>query len=121
MNFQICHFATIRLSSENVQKSKEFYSGLFSIDPIEEMENFVSFKLTNTLLDISLADEKSPMSKGGSVGYWLVDDLDKVIKKATALGGLVYRGPLRVEEIKKTIVQILDPVGNVVGFEEDFK
>jgi predicted enzyme related to lactoylglutathione lyase len=76
-----------------------------------------SFKINETYFDISLADTKSPLSTGGSVGYWLVDNLEGVIKRAQELGGSIYRGPLRVPEIQRTIVQIQDPYGNVIGFE----
>lgn len=59
-------------------------------------------------------------SVGGSVGYWQVDKLDHVVSKAIGLGAELYRGPLKVQEIRRIIVQIKDPMGNVVGFEETF-
>jgi len=113
-------FATIRFSSVDVKASRDFYMKLFSQTPVEDLENFVSFRIAGVCLDISLADEKSPSSCGGSVGYWLVDHLESVIEKSKALGAEIYRGPLRINEIERTIVQIKDPVGNVIGFEATF-
>ncbi len=54
---------------------------------------------------------------GGAVGYWFVDDLKAAIDRALELGGERYRGPLEVPETQRTIVQIKDPCGNVIGFE----
>jgi predicted enzyme related to lactoylglutathione lyase len=120
MNFKLLKFSTIRISSSDVSRSSDWYQQLFEIKPIEELSNFVSFNISDVCLDIALADPLSPSSVGGAVGYWQVDNLDQVISRAIALGGEIYRGPLRVEEIQRTIVQIKDPVGNVIGFEANF-
>lgn len=117
MGFQIKSFSTIRISVSNVAQSRDWYKKLFNVEPIEDMENFVSFKIGETCFDISLMDIKSPLSPGGSVGYWLVDNLEGLMERVGQLGGKVYRGPLKVNEIHRTIVQIKDPFGNVVGFE----
>ena len=120
MAFEVKSFATIRLCVTNIQKSRDWFKAFFGVEPIEDFENFVSFKICGTVLDIVLADEKSPLSAGGSVGYWFVDNLEEAISRATILGGKVYRGPLRVNEIKRTIVQIIDPHGNVMGLEAEY-
>lgn len=117
MSFEIKQFTTIRILSNDVSKSRDWYKSLFNLDPIEDTENFVSFKVAGVSFDITTADSKNPFSSGGSVGYWLVDDVDKVLAKVKQLGGEVYRGPLKVEETKRVIVQVRDPFGNVVGFE----
>ncbi len=60
MSFQIKAFATIRISVSNITQSRDWYKALFNLEPIEDAENFVSFKIGNTCFDISLADSKSP-------------------------------------------------------------
>lgn len=120
MNFQVKNFSTIRLCVSDIKKCRDWYIDFFGVEPFEDLENFVSFKIGQTSFDISLADEKSPVSVGGSVGYWLVNDLDEAIEKAKNLGGKVYRGPLRVDEAQKTIVQIINPYGNVIGLEAEY-
>ena len=117
MSFQVQSFQTIRMTVTDIAKSRDWYKVLFNIEPIEDLPNFVSFKIGSVNFDITVADAKSPLSAGGSVGYWLVNDLDELIKKVTAMGGSIYRGPLRVEQIRRTILQVKDPFGNVVGFE----
>lgn len=117
MSFQVKSFATIRMSVFRVSESRDWYKQLFEVEPIEDIENFVSFKLQNFCFDLCLADEKSPVSTGGSVGYWYVDNLESLLNKVQQLGGSIYRGPLNVKEIQRTIVQIQDPFGNILGFE----
>lgn len=117
MAFQIKSFSAIRLSVINVAQSCEWYCTLFDVESIERSEKFASLMIGGANFDISLADELSPLSTGGSIGYWLVDDLDNLLVKVRELGGVVYRGPLKVSEIQRTIVQIKDPFGGVVGFE----
>ncbi len=121
MKFAVKSFATIRLSVKDVAKSRDWYRFFFGMEPIEDLENFVSFNIAGTIFDISVADDKSPVSHGGSVGYWLVDDLDLAINRAKELGGKVHRGPLRVDEVQRTIAQMEDPFGNVIGLEADFR
>lgn len=120
MSFEIKEFATIRILSNEVSKSRDWYRSLFNLDPIEDTENFVSFKIAGVFFDITTPDTKNPFSFGGSVGYWLVDNVDEVLVRVKELGGEIYRGPLRVEETKRTIMQIKDPFGNIVGFESLF-
>lgn len=93
MTFEVKSFATVRLCSADLQKSKQWYQKFLGLDPVEDLENFVSFKICGVCLDIGEADAKSPSSLGVAVGYRLVNDLDAAIEKAIALNGIVYRGP----------------------------
>lgn len=117
MSLKITHIATVRLLTGDLQKSRDFYRALFNLDPLEDSETFVSFQLGESHFDIAVADAKNPVSQGGSVGYWLVDDLGVLLKRASELGATIYRGPLPVPQIQRTIVQIQDPCGGIVGFE----
>lgn len=60
------------------------------------------------------ADDKTPAGVGGAVAYFRVESLHAALERFTSAGGTVYRGPLRVED-GRTICQIRDPFGNVVG------
>lgn len=117
MNLKVTRIATIRLLTDDLKRSRDFYRAFFNSTPIEDSETFVSFKLGESHFDIAIADAKNPVSHGGSVGYWLVDDLGALLKRASDLGAIIYRGPLPVPQIKRTIVQIQDPCGGIVGFE----
>lgn len=117
MNFAVKNFSTVRIFSNNLSQSRDWYIQFFGQSPVEDLKNFVSFQIGNTKFDITVPDQKNPFSTGGSVGYWLVDDLNLVLKKTEELGGKLYRGPLTVPEIQRKILQIQDPFGNVIGFE----
>lgn len=117
MSFQIKEFSTLRIFSSDIPKCRDWYKSFLGLEPIEDSEHFISFKVGQTCLDITLPDSRNPLSIGGSVGYWLVDDLDALIQKADQMGARIYRGPLAVSEIGRTIIQIQDPFGNVLGFE----
>ena len=117
MNFKLTRIATVRLLTRDLKRSRDFYRSLFNHAPVEDSETFVSFRLGENHFDIAVADAKNPTSQGGSVGYWLVDDLGAILKRASELGATIYRGPLPVPEIQRTIVQIQDPCGGIIGFE----
>lgn len=114
-------FQAIRIISKDLSRSRDFYSSLFEISPFEDEEAFVSFLINGVSLDLCLEDLKNPSSVGGSVGYWLVEDLDKLIQKALSLGASVYRGPIDVLVTGRRIIQIQDPVGGIMGFEENMR
>lgn len=118
MEFKVKALAVLRLCTTNYSKSKEWYESFFSTKPFEESNNFVSFNIAGVILEIVPSDLKNPGSTGGSIAYWQVDKLNLVIIRAIELGGIVYRGPLEIQETKQRIVQIQDPMGNVIGFQE---
>ena len=105
----------------SISESKAWYTDFLEMSVYEEDERFVSFKIGASFLNLHLADEKSPVSSGGCVAYWLTEDLQAAIKKAESLGGKVYRGPLDVKETGRVICQIQDPYGNVFGLESEMK
>ncbi len=109
---------TVLMFVKDIQSSKEWYQTFLSMEPVEDLKNFVSFKVGSIYLNLHLADELSPVSTGGMVVYWNVEDLQATIAKAASMGGTVYRGPLYVKETSRTIVQIQDPFGNVFGIEK---
>jgi len=120
MGIKIKEVSTIRIFSNDIRKSRDWYKTLFNQDPIVDLEFFVSFKVCGACFDITVPDAENPFSQGGSVGYWLVDNIDTLLKQVEDLGGKIYRGPLRVPETQRTILQIQDPFGNIVGFEAPF-
>jgi predicted enzyme related to lactoylglutathione lyase len=106
---------TILLFVENVQASKAWYQQFLSLDPIEDLPDFVSFRIGSTHFNLHLADALSPVSTGGSVAYWQVENLELALIKAQEMGGTLYRGPLFIKETGQTMAQLRDPHGNVFG------
>ena len=116
MEKQKISFRTCLLFVRDVHKSKEFYRKLLNRDPVEDLENFTSFDLEGTFLNLHPVDSKSPFSEGGSVGYFCVERLDVWTERAVTLGAQIWRGPLQTGT-GWSIVQIKDPFGNIIGFE----
>lgn len=60
------------------------------------------------------ADGKTRAGEGGTVPYCRVDVLVAAVEAFCAAGASVYRGPLVIED-GRTICQVRDPFGNVLG------
>jgi predicted enzyme related to lactoylglutathione lyase len=114
----ILKLATIRIITKDFKASKDFVEKLFEISPIEDQEEFASYMLEGTILDLVQEDEKNSSSSSGTIPYWEVRELDEVLKKVENLGGELYRGPLLVEETLQRIAQIKSGCGLVLGFEQ---
>lgn len=108
---------TILMFVEDVTASSNFYGKLLNLEPCESGPSFCSFKLGDQYFNFHPVDRKSPLSKGGSVGYWLVDNFEAFVQRACSMGATVYRGPLFLEEIGRHICQLEDPFGNIIGIE----
>lgn len=105
----------VRLCAVNLVESKKWYEKVLGTKPYIDVEGFVEFRIEGGCgLAIGEADEKSPFSTGGCIGYWNVDNLEGSIDHFKAHGAVVYRGPLEIEDGKR-ICQIKDPFGNVIG------
>lgn len=111
--------STIRLITKNVNESDTFLNEIFDLNIIERQDSFISYKLKDLVIDLILEDSKNPSSSsGGAIIYFQVESLDNIINKVRGANGEVYRGPLVVSEVNKRILQIKDPAGIVLGFEE---
>ncbi|MDP7322247.1 MAG: VOC family protein [Bacteriovoracaceae bacterium] len=102
---------------DNIKESRDFYCKLFEMEPFEEDDRFCSFKFENTYFNLHPADDKSPKSKGGSVVYLHVENVNSFINRAKEIGMKIYRGPLEVNETGRIICQLEDPFGNIIGIE----
>ena len=71
------------------------------------------------VVDLILEDDKNSASPGGTVVYFLTESLDILMDKTKNLDGEIYRGPLVVTEVGKRIIQVKDPTGLILGFEEN--
>ncbi len=108
---------TLRLCVNDLAASRKFYSDFFKTPVCEEDDNFVSFDLSGTMLEMVGADEKNPASTGGSIGYFEVDGVESILAHAQSLGATIWRGPLQVKDDGYLIVQIKDTAGNIIGLE----
>ena len=81
---------------------------------LEEFD-FAYLQVGTVDLEIVQADEKVASGAAGSVVYWAVEDFDRALKHFEALGALLYRGPMAIQE-GLWMCQVRDPWGNCIGF-----
>lgn len=75
---------------------------------------FEFLRIGETQLEIVQADEKVPSGAAGTVVYWWVDDFDSTLSHLTEVGGVLYRGPMKIDQ-DLWMCQVRDPWGNCIG------
>ncbi len=104
------------LFTPDVNASRDWYEKVLAIKPVIEMENYFEFRPGGLCgLCLHPADKKSPQTTGGSVGYWRVLNFRDAVAHFEKHGAKVYRGPIDLGN-GQSICQMLDPIGNVIGF-----
>lgn len=106
---------------ENIRESSSWYSKVLDTQLEIDDDNFGLIRIGDNELCFHQADSKSPVSTGGCVGYWHVDNLMEVANAFVEHGGTIYRGPIEIPENDEGICQIKDPFGNVVGFQGKYR
>lgn len=113
--------STIRLITSNYKNSKDFILEFFdSVTLLEEEKNFSVYKLADLNIELIKEDEKNPISNGGTIVYFNVDKFEETLQKAISLGAEKYRGPIKIEQNKTVIAQVLCPGEFVIGLESNF-
>jgi predicted enzyme related to lactoylglutathione lyase len=110
----------IYLSVKDVKEARDFYCSLLELpfDTNQEIENaFSLIRVGDIELCFHVADEKNPISTGGAIPYWLVDDFDGFIQRAEKAGCKMYRGPIQIDHTNRHMGQLIDPFGSVFGIE----
>ncbi|HEV7323073.1 MAG TPA: VOC family protein [Ensifer sp.] len=79
-----------------------------------EAFDFAYLKVGTVDLELVQADEKLASGAAGSVVYWSVEDLDRSLAHFEALGAVLYRGPMAIQE-GLWMCQVRDPFGNCIG------
>jgi len=106
---------------ENVRESSSWYSKVLDTQLEIDDDNFGLIRIGDNELCFHQADEKSPVSTGGCVGYWHVDKLIEVANVFVEHGGTIYRGPIEIPGNDEGICQIKDPFGNVIGLQGKYR
>jgi predicted enzyme related to lactoylglutathione lyase len=112
--------AQIYLSVHDVTEARDFYCSLLSL-PFDQSYEIAGVFSMIQIGDIEFCfhkgDEKNPVSSGGAIPYWRVDDFDGFIVHATKMGCKMYRGPIQIERSNRHMGQMIDPFGFVFGIE----
>ncbi len=105
----------ILLFVKNPSVSKEFYSKILSIEPIEESPTFVLFDLKDGLkLGLWSQDTARPAvssTGGGSEICFMEDDVEGIYLKWSSLGIPMAMSPAAMDGMSSTFVA-LDPDGH---------
>ena len=112
---------TVYLFVHNVKESSSWYSKVLNIPLTIDEDNFGLIKICSSEMCFHPVDDKSPVSTGGSVAYWHVEDLAEASDLFVKHGGSLYRGPIEIPESDEGICQIKDPFGNVIGLRGKYK
>lgn len=104
----------------DIESSIAWYKRAFPCAVERDIEGFSVLDINGFWLEIVQADAKVTAGKSGSVTYWQVDDLQTEITRFTALGSVVYRGPMAIED-GQGMCQVTDPSGNLIGLRGPFK
>jgi RimJ/RimL family protein N-acetyltransferase/predicted enzyme related to lactoylglutathione lyase len=104
----------VYLFVQDIPRSKAWYEKVLATPPSISEEFFVEFRLGAHAICLHPADEKSPLTTGGSVGYWRANPFGKTLDHFTSHGAELYRGPLDIGD-GTFICQVKDPFGNVLG------
>ena len=110
--FESVHSVMFHVS--DTEKACEWYSRLLEIDPIRLQADFPVLRVGNTEICFHPADSKVSSGKSGVITYWRVADFTSALSRAENIGGILYRGPLKIEN-GEVVCQILDPFGNLFG------
>ena len=112
-------FGWIELLTGDVAGAKDFYSKLFGWtledEPTEEGSYTVVKQDGNEVGGImTIPDEVKQMGVPPHWGiYVTVDDVDAVVKKAEAMGGMILKPPMDIPEVGRFCV-LQDPQGAVI-------
>ena len=112
---------TVYLFVHDVKKSSSWYSKVLNIPLTIDEDKFGLIKIGHNEMCFHQADEKSPVSTGGSVAYWSVESLKEALDLFVKHGGSLYRGPIEIPKSNEAICQMKDPFGNIIGLREKYK
>ena len=105
----------IYLFVEDIVQSTNWYAKVFGVEPTHCSDVFGELQASHqTKISFHRADQKSPISCGGSVAYFKTWDWNKSLRHFTDNGATIYRGPLKIPT-GQSIAQLRDPFGQVIG------
>lgn len=109
---------TVIYKVPDLDKAKKFYSKLLGVEPYFDQPFYVGFNVGGFELGLDPDSAKWSAGRGGTVGYWGVNDLAATLKKLSA-DKVEIAVPLQEvgEGIKVAVIK--DPFGNDIGLIEN--
>jgi len=101
---------------EDIKAGLDWYTKAFPLARIKCLpdSDFTVLDINGFQLEVVQADEKVGAGKCGTVLYWQVKNLTQSLQHLMAIGAVLYRGPLDIED-QLSMCQVADPFGNLIG------
>jgi len=107
--------AAVLVHVSDPEAGRSWYSRAFpEAQHLKLEDGFELLQLQGTSIEIVPADEKVKSGPAGTVVYWRVENFDEAISHLKALGAVLYRGPMNIEQGQR-MCQVRDPWGNCIG------
>lgn len=107
---------TIIYPVKDIAAAKSLYTTLLGVEPVMDQPYYVGYKLDGQ--DIGLDPNGHQGGMTGPVGYWHVDDVNKVLEVLLEAGAAAYQ---EVKDVGggKLVAAVKDADGNVIGLTQE--
>jgi predicted enzyme related to lactoylglutathione lyase len=103
---------TILYPVKDLARAKALYEHLLGVAPTMDEPYYVGFEVNGQ--DVGLDPHGHQKGMTGPVGYWHVDDIEKVLGQLLAVGAQAQQAPTDVGG-GKLVASVTDADGNVIG------
>lgn len=106
---------TILYPVKDIAQARELFRLLLGVEPTADESYYVGFNVAGQHIGLNPQGHAQGMT--GPVGYYHVDDMDRMLDALTAAGA-------QAQEIKEVgggrkVVTVIDPDGNAIGLLQD--
>jgi predicted enzyme related to lactoylglutathione lyase len=110
--------ATVIYHVTDVDHAKTWYAGVFQQQPYFDEPFYVGFNIAGYELGLDPNPAGGSPGRGGSVAYWLVDDIEVAVRYFVEAGASAASGPQDVGGGIQ-VATVTDPFGNPIGLIEN--
>jgi predicted enzyme related to lactoylglutathione lyase len=110
--------ATVIYHVTDVDRAKAWYAGAFQQQPYFDEPFYVGFNINGYELGLDPNPADGPPGRGGSVAYWLVEDIESAVRHFVGAGASVATASQDVGGGIK-VATVTDPFGNLIGLIEN--
>lgn len=111
--------ATVNFFADDLDKAKEWYSALFSLEPYFEIPGYIEFRIGDDSIELGIMDRKYSVGSSltvpsGAIIYWQVADLESTVECLTKAGAKTHQ-PIKDRGNGFKTASFIDPFGNILG------
>ncbi len=113
MSSKFLGLRTLGIKVPDLQKAKEWYTGVLGIEPYFDMPFYAGFNVAG--YELGLQPAEGPVHTGNNtVTYWGVDNVEDTYNALLAAGATDFEKPQDVGD-GIVVAAVKDPWGNVFG------